>query len=197
MSPANGQEYIPEPLRTVARIKEVAGVRGRRRRDGCSGKPRVQRGEGGLLRDRDRPGQREEGDRRIKKMVEGSYLEPGDRDGIMIGAEIAGDKDNGARHLSFTGVGVGDRLTLVRWPEARLHGPGRVQDQVQPGRRQDLHNQGGARGHRRPSSPAGEATSSSRPTGPGTRKRSWRGSRPPACRGPSSPGSRRPRGSRP
>ncbi len=47
-----------------------------------------------------------------QKMIEGSYLEPGDTDGIIIGRQVQGSQ--GARNLNtFEGIRVGDKLSLI------------------------------------------------------------------------------------
>ena len=49
-----------------------------------------------------------------RKMTEGSYLKPGDREGIIIGKEVAGEENGKTQPLSFGRVRVGDTLTVVK-----------------------------------------------------------------------------------
>ncbi len=113
MSPARGQEYVAEPLHTVARIEEVPGVEAAAAETEVPGNLEFKGAKGDYSVTAIDPVSEKKVTDVSMKMVEGSYLQPEDRDGIIIGAEIAGEKDNGARHLSFTGARVGDRLTLV------------------------------------------------------------------------------------
>ncbi len=49
-----------------------------------------------------------------QKMIEGSYLEPGDTDQIIIGQQVTGAQGSSARNLNtFQGIQVGDKISLI------------------------------------------------------------------------------------
>jgi putative ABC transport system permease protein len=112
MGPANGDEYIQDPNKVTRQIESVSRVKAAAPETDVPGSLEFQGIKGDYPITAIEPEQEKRVTDVSKKMVSGSYLEPGDLDGIIIGDEIAGNKTNGARHLSFSGVKVGDVLTL-------------------------------------------------------------------------------------
>jgi putative ABC transport system permease protein len=119
MGPANGNEYIQDSDGVTRQVESVSGVKAAAPETDVPGSLQFDGAKGDYSITAIEP----EKEKRVtdvsKKMVSGSYLEPRDLDGIIVGDEIAGNKTNGARHLSFSGVKVGDRLTLIMGGQER------------------------------------------------------------------------------
>ena len=119
LTPAAGQEYINNPGQVVKEIEKVDGVRAAAPETDVTGSLDFNGAKGDYSVTAIDPDSEKRATEVSKKMVNGSYLDPADRQGIIIGAEIAGEKDNGAKNLSFSGVRVGDRLTLALGSQKR------------------------------------------------------------------------------
>jgi putative ABC transport system permease protein len=113
LTPAAGQEFIDDAGRVVNKIEKVKGVRAAAPETEVTGSLDFKGTRGDYSVTAIDPNSERRVTEVAKKMVKGSYLDPQDRAGIIVGSELAGEKDNGAKHLAFSGVRVGDKLTLA------------------------------------------------------------------------------------
>jgi putative ABC transport system permease protein len=120
MTPLSGSELITGAAGAVKQIKGIDGVKAAAPETDVTGKLEFNGRKGDYSVTSIDPAAERQVTDVAKKMVEGSYLEPGDTDGIIVGNDIAQLQKGQAGNVNFSGVKVGNKLTLVLGGQSRV-----------------------------------------------------------------------------
>ncbi|HEY5532487.1 MAG TPA: FtsX-like permease family protein [Candidatus Anoxymicrobiaceae bacterium] len=113
MTPATGKDFIDGSRKAVQQIVAVDGVKSAAAEFDVPGSLEFKGAKGDYSVTAINPDAEKTVTDVSKKMVQGSYLKPGDTTGIVVGADVAASATKNGREVSFTGVRVGDTLTLL------------------------------------------------------------------------------------
>jgi putative ABC transport system permease protein len=111
--PTRGQDFIGNADETVRKVERARGVKDAAPETELKSSLEFNLAKGDYTTTAIDPVQEERVTTVSRKMSEGSYLKPGDREGIIIGQEVAGQENKKTQPLSFGHVRVGDTLTVV------------------------------------------------------------------------------------
>jgi len=112
ITPAEGQEFITSAGATVGQVKQNDEVKGASAETVVPAGLRYQATDANFPVIAIDPEQESQVTNISQKMIQGSYLEAGDTDQIIIGQQVLGTQ--GARNVNtFQGIQVGDKITLI------------------------------------------------------------------------------------
>ncbi len=112
VTPAEGQEFVDNAAETASRVAQTDEVTGVAAETVVPASLRYGAIDANFPVIAIDPAQESQVTDISRKMIQGSYLEPGDTDGIVIGRQVTGSQ--GARNLNtFEGIQVGDKISLV------------------------------------------------------------------------------------
>ncbi len=112
ITPAEGQEFVTDAGATASQVAQAAEVKGAAPETVVPASLRYQAIDANFPVIAIDPAAESQVTNISKKMTDGSYLAPGDTDGIIIGRSITG-ASSGRNLNTFEGIRVGDKISLI------------------------------------------------------------------------------------